>query len=305
MIKKEFLGMPLSYFLFMAGIALLAIFVGSFVDYQLSQAIVNQETFFGRFVESFGMMLSYFLITLGGVLLFKGLYQNEKLGIKILAYVLLVLSMIATIYFIADGCKNDETQTLFGLGVPTIVSYIIGVIVTAIFALLSFFFFQSEDKELLIRIGACLLIAMLLQWLCIHFIKRLNGRPRYRLIVDVDLNTALEEFRPWWIFKPGSAIDDLHKSWPSGHTGTAVIAILLSTLAPILRFPFKNARFTLFAIGAGYAIIIAFMRIFHGAHFLSDVGFGMLIGTIFALLSVFLCDTLFRNKETKQKTSQE
>ena len=86
----------------------------------------------------------------------------------------------------------------------------------------------------------------------------------------------------------GIPLDDIHtvpgvvmhswNSFPSGHTATAFTLFLLT----IYLFPTKRV----FAIGAIFAMICAYSRVYLGQHFPLDLGGGMLVAVISMQLSI-------------------
>ena len=71
-----------------------------------------------------------------------------------------------------------------------------------------------------------------------------------------------------------------YNSFPSGHTATAFTLFLLT----IYLFPTKRV----FAIGAIFAIICAYSRVYLGQHFPMDLGGGMLVAVISMQLSILI-----------------
>ena len=88
----------------------------------------------------------------------------------------------------------------------------------------------------------------------------------------------------------GIPLDDIHtvpgvamhswNSFPSGHTATAFTLFLLT----IYLFPTK----WIFAIGAIFAMICAYSRVYLGQHFPMDLGGGMLVAVISMQLSILI-----------------
>ena len=88
----------------------------------------------------------------------------------------------------------------------------------------------------------------------------------------------------------GIPLDEIHtvqgvvmhswNSFPSGHTATAFTLFLLT----IYLFPTKRV----FAIGATFAMICAYSRVYLGQHFPMDLGGGMLVAVISMQLSILI-----------------
>jgi len=88
----------------------------------------------------------------------------------------------------------------------------------------------------------------------------------------------------------GMPLDEIHtvhgvvmhswNSFPSGHTATAFTLFLLT----IYLFPTK----WIFAIGAIFAMICAYSRVYLGQHFPLDLGGGMLVAVISMQLSILI-----------------
>ena len=89
-------------------------------------------------------------------------------------------------------------------------------------------------------------------------------------------------FQPWWVI--GSEMKDTlmtmgvaaeeFKSFPSGHSGNAACALLLSIL-PLICSRLKGKETMLMASGILITLMVAGSRIVMGAHFLSDITVGM------------------------------
>jgi membrane-associated phospholipid phosphatase len=88
----------------------------------------------------------------------------------------------------------------------------------------------------------------------------------------------------------GMPLDEIHtvpgvvmhayNSFPSGHTATAFTLFLLT----IYLFPTK----WVFAIGAIFAIIFAYSRVYLGQHFPMDLGGGIIVAVMSVQLSIMI-----------------
>ena len=209
-----------------------------------------------------------------------------------------------------DG-ENEEirTQTGFLIG-NAFLSYLVAfIILIAIDAIVFLILDKGEEKaNVMLRIGCILVLAMLLQWGLMHFLKRIGGRPRWRFLYELGgvWKETPYDFQNWWNFAWfKNPKNDYFKSWPSGHTATASLAILLGLLPQVMKKPFSHAELTFFGCGLLYALIVAFARILAGAHFLSDVSFGLLVGSLSAFLCLFIGSKILPEKEKPQEEPAE
>lgn len=292
---KKYYSIALYQMIIVLSIAVIGIIFGTFFDLKISQNLVDTSSKLGGFVETIGETFAYMMIPLGGTIAFLGLYKRDKIYLKIIGYVILVLSLVISIYTLGNSFVDKEDT--YGLRLSLVGSYILSSILMILTSILTYFLIEKDNQNLLLKIGLIIIIAMLLQFLLMHFLKRLACRPRYRFLIDPNKNTNGEIFKNWYQFSPFSFSNDFHKSWPSGHTATATITLLLSTLSPILRFKFKNSDFILFTIGLIYTLFIAYCRILYGAHYLSDVSFGL----FFSSLICFTLVILFEKVHIKKK----
>lgn len=95
-------------------------------------------------------------------------------------------------------------------------------------------------------------------------LKMIWGRPRF-----ISLEDPLTDFVPWYKFNGFNASNDLHKSFPSGHT-TAAATILWITMLPHLFPSLKGKEKRLWIIAIVWIAIAAFSRIMAGMHYISD-----------------------------------
>jgi membrane-associated phospholipid phosphatase len=137
-------------------------------------------------------------------------------------------------------------------------------------------------------------------WVWIPFLAIMFGwfKKDFKLIVlNFLLSTLLTQIPKRFIWdtisRPiasGIPLDEIHtvpgvvmhayNSFPSGHTATAFTLFLLT----IYLFPTK----WVFAIGAIFAMICAYSRVYLGQHFPMDLGGGILVAVISVQLSIMI-----------------
>jgi membrane-associated phospholipid phosphatase len=294
---------PYIYGILPCGIAILGILFGSFFDWNISSAIADTSNGFGGFIETFGLSLSFATIPLGGVMIFKGLYDNRKTALKVIGWIFLLMSIGISFYLFSDKLILSKSVT-HGLTLPVYLAYIFGFLFTVLFTLASFFFIQSKDKRGLMIVGALFISVMILQSIFIELLKNLNCRPRYRFLIDNEANTDNLTFRSWWEFVPFTAQNDGLKSWPSGHTGTTAVVLLLPLIHEHIRYPFPHSREMFWGISLFLTFLVAFYRIRYGAHFLSDVSFGLLFTSLIILLCLYTVNRISKIKKPSESVNQ-
>lgn len=274
-------------------ISIALIIAGSFADWQISSSIGDLTNGYGQFIETFGMFLGYGMISVGGTLVYLGLCDRKRFELKFLGYFILFAATAATTFYVGKKISTSSSSVVYGYRVPPLFGYLIGGAVAIALSLLLYFILQKQDKNLLLTIGVIFLLAMLGQALFIGLIKKGAGRPRYRFLVDERYNTAGEVFKNFWEWSADVSKDDFHRSWPSGHSGTAAVLILLPLLHPLFKRQIKGGAYILYAAGVVYMFAVAYGRVRVGAHYTTDVGFGLLIGLFFSIASYLLLDRLY------------
>jgi len=143
---------------------------------------------------------------------------------------------------------------------------------------------QRMARPRLARAAAALCAHMLLQpALLTNTLKLFVGRTR-----PVRLGPAGEGFTPFFIVSPG--LGDF--SFPSGHVAVAMIVAPCVLL--LWRDGHRAGALGLALFEAAWAMTVAWGRIVHGAHFVTDVVFSMGLGVALAPLSVHLGDRALR-----------
>lgn len=250
-------------------VAAVLILTGTFLDFQISSLIANQDSLYGRFFLLFGefpVMLCGFAAS---AMLLRSLPEegNEKIVFQVLA----AGGILGGLIGVKEILENAS-------GIMKIVYSLIEL---AAAAALFWFVYQNCDTSSprrLRRTALFILFTVLISTVFVAFIKIPWGRPRYRSVIAV----SNLDYQPWYVIGKsvrnafeGVLDHDEFKSFPSGHTASAAYILTLITLKnviPVLREQEK-------ALTAGafvWVILTAIARIVSGAHFLTDVTFGFL-----------------------------
>lgn len=244
--------------------------VGSFFDYQISSALFNSSSLFGRFVEAAGELPFELTASVAGVMLVRSARPDSKAS-KWLAALGILINVGLVGYEIIGSLRVGGKLIAFQL----VLTFTLVIAANVIAYRLT----RDTDPDDLTRWALMVLAVWAAQAIILNVIvKPLWSRPRMRVIeVTPGLN-----FQPWWVignpdkwsYIAAGVIKDGFKSFASGHTAHAAIGLMLAGL-PAAAFTEKpSRRRVVFWVAAAVAALVAFGRIVIGAHFLTDVSCG-------------------------------
>ena len=271
--------------LIVTGFFIVMMIVGSFADYQISLALHNENNFFGIILGAYGQLPAFLCLQVGGILLFLGRNKERKLICVLQAIGGLVLFLFSIVAFMYVPLEYMEH---FANGKT--ISMVVGVLLSVAVLFLVFKMSKSAERTDMIRVATVFLLTVVVEMVVINVIKIPWGRPRMRLIA---INSEVT-FTPWWI--AGSTVKDTimgkfgvasneFKSFPSGHTCDAAMAMLLP-LITLLQPKWKGKETLLFFIGATWGVLVAISRIIVGAHFVTDTMVGFAIALLVVVVGV-------------------
>lgn len=253
--------------------------VGSFFDYQISSALFNSSSLFGRFVEAAGELPFELTASIAGVMLVRSARPDSKAS-KWLAALGVLINVGLVGYEIIGSLRVGGKLIAFQL----VLTFTLVIVANVIAYRLT----RDTDPDDFTRWALMVLAVWVAQAIILNVIvKPLWSRPRMRVIeVTPGLN-----FQPWWVignpdkwsYIAAGVIKDGFKSFASGHTAHAAIGLMLAGL-PAAAFTEKPPRRrVVFWAASLVAALVAFGRIVIGAHFLTDVSCG------FALVLALEC----------------
>lgn len=253
--------------------------VGSFFDYQISSALFNSSSLFGRFVAAAGELPFELTASIAGVMLVRSARSDSKAS-KWLAALGILINVGLVGYEIIGSLRVGGKLIAFQL----VLTFTLVIAANVIAYRLT----RDTDPDDLTRWALMVLAVWAAQAIILNVIvKPLWSRPRMRVIeVTPGLN-----FQPWWVignpdkwgYIAAGVIKDGFKSFASGHTAHAAIGLMLAGL-PAAAFTEKpSRRRVVFWAASLVAALVAFGRIVIGAHFLTDVSCG------FALVLALEC----------------
>lgn len=281
MSKKE------RWIVFPAVIVLLLI--ATFFDLRISQAVYGKNLFSTVF-EILGEAPIQFLALFGAVSLFRFRSRKTKWGSGLLAVAYGIFAAafafmlgFATINYVNENIAHE---------LPTVVSLLTALVGLALAILLSRAVPKERAREA-VTFAIIAIVYILLIVIIMNSIKSVWGRLRMREMLD-----PTSEFTPWYEIHFRGGFDNRYASFPSGHTMNAAGMILI-TLLPTVFEKLKGKEALLRVIAYGWVAVVGFSRIVAGAHFATDVLFGILLS--YALFEgTRAVVTNLRSKPTKQ-----
>ena len=254
----------------LAGLLAVCLCAGSVFDYRISCALFDPTNLYGRAIEAAGELPFELCASAAGVMLVRAADRSRAVGwIQAVLGVVIVAALVA---YEVHGALRVEAQLALIAGLASLALIVASNI--AIFRVTR----DAAPAELM-RWAVMVLAVWAVQAIALNLVvKPLWSRPRMRVIAV----TPGLEFQPWWqIGHPAKAsfiaagvIKDGFKSFASGHTAHAAIALMLAGLPAegLKREP--SRRRVVFWVAAAVTAAVALGRIIAGAHFLSDVTCG-------------------------------
>lgn len=225
-----------------------------------------------------------------GALYERAVHCGKSKPVKVLLCGLCCLLALAA--GIAGGYSLLEKNS-FGFLFPALNKNIPAILAVSVIFVCPMFVFgyraakNTQDKLLAKRVIG-LIVIFLISIIAMQVLKHSFTRPRFRTVAAGYDGIG---FVPWYTPFPGSAeLSELYGlnhdeflSFPSGHS---ILSICTMFILPCLSWLFpklKEKQVMLFGVGLVFGVIIMFTRMVLGAHYLSDVSAGAIIGTVLSL----------------------
>ena len=301
------------HFYIVASILLISLLIGSLpihgvaLDLQINEAIFDRNNIFGLIVSSFGMIPGYGCLALLGGALFSISFKNKdfKVWLRIIFYVLSVAMFGISVYFLGkdvfsiNGFYNPELHKWLGY-------LIMFVIMVPVFV--GGFFLGKKNENPKMWIIILVLAAAIFMALVpgVTLFKSIMHRPRYRIAI----HEYGVDFHNWW--EPCKDYKDIinahpdvltkeeFKSFPSGHSGAAMVGLITMMVMPLLNKKWMKHQTLMFYIAFGWGLVVMFSRMLVGAHFLTDTCMGALLTIVFFFIAnEIIVKKLLPNEEEK------
>ena len=253
----------------------------TFLDLDISIAVVNQQSSWAAFLERFGEIPGL-LLSVGCLVLLTARINPADAPSRLLPYVgLTTVGSFGGMYVMA--------ALYYGLvgnwGVFEQHGTWIWMALAILFVGLQEWLRRGRPEWLerlrtfsMITVG----LVVLNYLLCVQVLKGVWGRVRFR-----ELTPGYAEFTPWYLPQGLTG----HTSFPSGHAAAGWLLLSLILLVPGQA---RKTRAVVWALVVGWGVVVAASRVRIGAHYGSDVLFSTCTGIV---LFVLLRDRIQQEKQ--------
>lgn len=267
MIKKYRVYIIIFYILSAA-----SLITASFVDLNFDIFLNTPTDPFSIWFEGMGEMPSRLICTFAGVLIF---YLAEHVVLKLLGLVIELGGSAYLGYHIAHYFFIDRHRTAYGL----LFGLCIGLIALYVGQFISV---PKKLRKAFVILSLAGVIVMFVQLGVTDIMKTLWGRVRFR---DLIKQGSYDAFTPW--YHPNG--NNGNRSFPSGHTAGAAMSYLMMFF-PFVSKTWEKRKGLCFFIPLIYTSVVAYTRLVMGAHYLSDVTVGGIIGFTCVIIAIKILD---------------
>lgn len=283
------------------------IIFGSIKDFDISKQLYNatETSWFGIIGSGIAELPVIVALTVGGIGMILGRIKKNK-ATEVICIILGVLAVLFALYYaydtftdIAEFERTKDYKTLI-----TILAIVFSIIFVGAISALMIIFRKRFDLKTLFSVSLGLILMALIVAVVANVLKFMASRPRPKYIFT--LENPQDNFKNWWEwnFLYSLKNGDDFKSWPSGHSSYAMVGTFTFPMLTLL-FPKtkdnKLLKVVLFYVGLVWGIVFAISRVFAGAHFMTDISFGLLISLISSILGYLVADLFLKKIIFKQK----
>ena len=269
---KQYRGGIVTFYLCAAAALIAAVFV----DLKLDIILNNPHNPLAMWFCNTGEMPCRLVGTVAGVMIF---YLAEKPAIKVFGFIVDLGASAYLGYHIARYFFLNEHMIIFGilygLGVGVIALWL-GKYLTALI--------PEELKKPLLILSFTGIAVMFVELGVIEVVKIFWGRVRFRDLLKAG---SYDAFTAWYLPNGKNG----NRSFPSGHTGGAAMSYLMLYL-PLVSEKWKKHKWLCFVFPFVYTSVVAFTRLVMGAHYLSDVTVGGIVGFTAVLAGLAVAERL-------------
>ncbi len=280
----------------MAAVFGMLLLIGTFCDEVLAKALYMPHNVIATLVTTVGLYpFATSVVLFAGAAFERLMHGKNSQVVKVVGCIIMAVLALGVGFFGAAALV--DVDCLGGI-LPMLNKNYVAIAVLSLVIEWPLFYVGwrlagRSDDRLLLKRAVCLIVVLLAAFAFMQLTKGVFNRPRYRTVA---VGYEGIGFVPWYHISPKPtdlmATYDLaaneFRSFPSGHAimsiSTVAIMLGLTWLVPALR----QKRIVLCWAGFVFALVVMFTRMVLGAHYLSDVSAGALIGLLFVCVNWFL-----------------
>ena len=264
--KKLFIGLLVFF--------IIGLVIAAFFDLELSKSVVNMKNAFCLFLAQYSEAVGCLALGIGFIMLNTSLEISNRI-LYCLCFAFNFIAGSGLFYNTIYRCFLKESEFFKGIPkdkekiITIIFAVLIVIILTMVFKYIVSSSFKARHKAFS-RLGVYWGSAILA---IVHTIKPIWGRVRFR-----DLDSDYSLFHVWYYPQQAIIHDKMGKSFPSGHTTAAWLALIILFL---FQYKSKRTQNIVMALIIFWGCLVGSSRIVVGAHYLSDV----LVASMISILS--------------------
>ncbi len=270
--KYLFIGVP-SILLWLAALAFATLY-----DLDISLAVADRLSVYGRFFEIAGEPPAILFTSFNFALLAAYQIRCTDLSAKnkacaAVCTIFTVVTAFYTAFKTYDYIKTwlNDINALFRLDLVLLCLAGFSAITASVLFIMFALTVSEKQLRSLYPIAASCVKAAVAAFVIIWLFKLGWGRVRFR-----DLGGDLTRFTPWYL--PNGYTGNF--SFPSGHTANATVIFTSTHYLCLLGEKMKPVKTVSYVLAAIWIAVVAFSRVCVGAHYLSDVLFGIAVTLI-------------------------
>ncbi|HCU56511.1 MAG TPA: hypothetical protein DIC18_04190 [Clostridiales bacterium] len=253
--------------------------LGGLYDKTISQNLCQGNNLGAQLFESLGTFPPFVFVAATFAVLFFLVKEEDRCRI----FKKTVCVCLTAVSYLVFGFVGSETF-LTAFWARAVTALCTAIVLTPPTVL----FFLKKDQERLKKYAIFLIFASIVcvvsSLITVNVIKFIWGRVRYREMMQ-EGDVALKGFTAW--YHPNGFSLSGHHSFPSAHTSAASNLLVLCALDEVFPEAHGKKKTVIFVVSL-YIFTMAYSRIVLGAHFLSDVTVGFLIGYLAFFVARYL-----------------
>ena len=288
------------HYLIVLALALIGVILGAIFDKSISEALYANGSLVnvGLIISNYALLPFFIVIGLAAsssiYILFKEKEKYHKVG-RIILIIFFILALGFAKYQEYDKLK--DLGSVYGDTLGKVLAIVVLLLSLCLSILLAVKLYKKHDHTKIVNYSVIYAIIVLVSLLFAVAMKYLWSRPRpWYVFGDGITPSHLADYRAIWEPRPFDAFSsslarEYFKSFPSNHVNSSMMflpALLLYTKMNE-KLDSSLARTLIFITAILLGVLVGLNRMLCGAHFLSDVSFGLLFSvsvTYFGFLGV-------------------